>query len=150
MKKLGKISALTVIAALFVFAFAGAAFAEETDEEMLVQPDQIEEHELPVGGWAPAEPIYVPTDLVVNNGDNSGKTQSSKRRINSDPNSVFTKGAATTGYEALDEAQKEGVLAAEIYLSSRDSFRAMCVQGQIANYTVNDTRGLIHSFCEIK
>ncbi|MDO5326092.1 MAG: TldD/PmbA family protein [Clostridia bacterium] len=42
----------------------------------------------------------------------------------------------------LDEAQKEGILAAEIYLSSRDSFRAMCVQGQIANYTVNDTRGL--------
>ena len=107
LKKLGKISVLTVIAALFVFAFAGAAFAEETDGEQLVQPAQIEEHELPVGGWAPAEPIYVPTDLVVNNGDNSGKTQSSKRRINSDPNSVFTKGAATTGYEALDEAQKE-------------------------------------------
>ena len=42
----------------------------------------------------------------------------------------------------LDEAKKEGILAAEIYLSSRDSFRAMCVQGQIANYTVNDTRGL--------
>ncbi|MBR1586462.1 MAG: TldD/PmbA family protein [Clostridia bacterium] len=42
----------------------------------------------------------------------------------------------------LDEAQKEGILAAEIYVSSRDSFRAMCVQGQIANYTVNDTRGL--------
>ena len=42
----------------------------------------------------------------------------------------------------LQEAQKEGIQAAEIYLSSQDSFRAMCVQGQIANYTVNDTRGL--------
>lgn len=42
----------------------------------------------------------------------------------------------------LDEAQKEGVESAEIYLSSGDSFRAMCVQGQIANYTVHATRGL--------
>ena len=42
----------------------------------------------------------------------------------------------------LDEAKKEGIEAAEIYLSSGDSFRAMCVQGQIANYTVNATRGL--------
>ncbi len=42
----------------------------------------------------------------------------------------------------LDEAQRAGIQAAEIYLSSRDSFRAMCVQGQITNYTVNDTRGL--------
>ena len=44
--------------------------------------------------------------------------------------------------KVLNEAQKEGIQAAEIYLSSQDSFRAMCVQGQIANYTVNDTRGL--------
>jgi len=42
----------------------------------------------------------------------------------------------------LDEAQNAGIEAAEIYLSSGDSFRAMCVQGQIANYTVNATRGL--------
>lgn len=42
----------------------------------------------------------------------------------------------------LAEAKKEGIEAAEIYLSSGDSFRAMCVQGQIANYTVNATRGL--------
>ena len=42
----------------------------------------------------------------------------------------------------LDESKKAGIEAAEIYLSSGDSFRAMCVQGQIANYTVNATRGL--------
>ena len=42
----------------------------------------------------------------------------------------------------LDEAQKEGILSAEVYLSSGDSFRAMCVQGEIANYTVHATRGL--------
>ena len=42
----------------------------------------------------------------------------------------------------LDEALKEGISAAEIYLSSGERFRAMCVHGQIANYTVNATRGL--------
>ena len=42
----------------------------------------------------------------------------------------------------LDEAKKAGIEAAEIYLSSGDSFRAMCVEGQISNYTVNSTRGL--------
>jgi len=42
----------------------------------------------------------------------------------------------------LDEAKKQGIEAAEIYLSSGDSFRAMCVQGEIANYTVHATRGL--------
>ena len=42
----------------------------------------------------------------------------------------------------LDEAQKEGILAAEVYLSSGDSFRAMCVKGEIANYTVHATQGL--------
>ena len=42
----------------------------------------------------------------------------------------------------LDEAKKQGIEAAEIYLSSGDSFRAMCVQGEIANYSVNATRGL--------
>lgn len=42
----------------------------------------------------------------------------------------------------LDEAKKQGIEAAEIYLSSGDSFRAMCVKGEIANYTVHSTRGL--------
>ena len=42
----------------------------------------------------------------------------------------------------LEEAKKAGIEAAEIYLSSGDSFRAMCVEGQISNYTVNSTRGL--------
>ncbi len=42
----------------------------------------------------------------------------------------------------LDEALKAGIEAAEIYLSSGDRFRAMCVKGEIANYTVNATRGL--------
>ena len=42
----------------------------------------------------------------------------------------------------LDRAQAAGITAAEIYLSSRDSFRAMCQQGVINNYTVNATRGL--------
>ena len=42
----------------------------------------------------------------------------------------------------LGEAKRAGIEAAEIYLASGDSFRAMCVQGQIANYTVNATRGL--------
>ena len=42
----------------------------------------------------------------------------------------------------LDEAEKEGILSAEVYLSSGDSFRAMCVKGEIANYTVHATRGI--------
>ncbi len=42
----------------------------------------------------------------------------------------------------LDEALKTGIEAAEIYLSSGDRFRAMCVKGEITNYTVNATRGL--------
>ncbi|MBR4538545.1 MAG: TldD/PmbA family protein [Clostridia bacterium] len=42
----------------------------------------------------------------------------------------------------LDEALKAGIEAAEIYLSSGDRFRAMCVKGEITNYTVNATRGL--------
>ena len=42
----------------------------------------------------------------------------------------------------LKEAKQAGIEAAEIYLSSGDNFRAMCVQGEIANYTVNATRGL--------
>ena len=42
----------------------------------------------------------------------------------------------------LDEAKKQGIEAAEVYLSSGDRFRAMCVQGEIANYSVNATRGL--------
>ena len=42
----------------------------------------------------------------------------------------------------LDEAKRAGIEAAEIYMGSGDNFRAMCVQGQIANYTVNATRGL--------
>lgn len=42
----------------------------------------------------------------------------------------------------LDEAKKAGIEAAEVYLASGDSFRAMCQQGEINNYTVNSTRGL--------
>ncbi len=42
----------------------------------------------------------------------------------------------------LDEAKRAGIEAAEIYMATGDNFRAMCVQGQIANYTVNATRGL--------
>ena len=42
----------------------------------------------------------------------------------------------------LDEAQKQGILSAEVYLSSGDRFSAKCVKGQITNYTVNSTRGL--------
>lgn len=42
----------------------------------------------------------------------------------------------------LTEAKKAGIEAAEIYLASSDSFRAMCQQGEISQYTVNSTRGL--------
>lgn len=42
----------------------------------------------------------------------------------------------------LDEAKAAGIEAAEIYLASGDSFRAMCQLGEINNYTVNSTRGL--------
>lgn len=42
----------------------------------------------------------------------------------------------------LEEAKKAGIEAAEIYLSSGDSFRAMCQQGEINNYTVNTAAGL--------
>ena len=42
----------------------------------------------------------------------------------------------------LNEAKNAGIEAAEIYLASSDSFRAMCQQDQINNYTVNSTQGL--------
>ena len=42
----------------------------------------------------------------------------------------------------LTEAKKAGIEAAEIYLASSDSFRAMCQQGEISQYTVNSTRGM--------
>ena len=44
--------------------------------------------------------------------------------------------------QVLAAAREAGITAAEIYLSSGDSFRAMCQQGQVNNYTVNSTRGL--------
>ena len=44
--------------------------------------------------------------------------------------------------QVLAVAREAGITAAEIYLSSGDSFRAMCQQGQVNNYTVNSTRGL--------
>lgn len=71
LKKMGKISVLTVISALFAFAFAGAAFAEEAAGEPSVQPAGIQEHELPVGGWAPAEAVFVPEGPAVNEPDSS-------------------------------------------------------------------------------
>ena len=42
----------------------------------------------------------------------------------------------------LQAAKDAGISAAEVYLSSNDSFRAMCQQGVISSYTVNSTRGL--------
>ena len=42
----------------------------------------------------------------------------------------------------LQAAKEAGITAAEVYLASRDSFRAMCQQGVINNYTVSSTRGL--------
>lgn len=42
----------------------------------------------------------------------------------------------------LAAAKENGIEAAEIYLSESDSFRAMCQKGEIANYTVNNSRGL--------
>lgn len=42
----------------------------------------------------------------------------------------------------LEAAEKAGIEAAEIFLSSSDSFRAMCQKGEISSYTVNATRGL--------
>ena len=107
LKILAKNSVLTVIAVLFAFAFAGTTFAEEGDEELVVQPVELEAPDLPVGGWAPAEPIYVPTDIVVNGSSSSDEMKSSKKRINADPDSVFAKGAASRGYEALNSTGQE-------------------------------------------
>ena len=42
----------------------------------------------------------------------------------------------------LAGAKNAGIEAAEVYLASSDSFRAMCQQGEISQYTVNSTRGL--------
>ncbi len=42
----------------------------------------------------------------------------------------------------LDAAKTAGIEAAEIYLASGDSFRAMAQKGAVNNYTVNSTRGL--------
>lgn len=108
LKTMSKISVLTMISALFVFAFAGAAFAEEGDEELVVQPVQMEEPDLPVGGWAPAEAIYVPTDIVVNGSDSSDKKRKSGSKNGSSMDPIFTdECAASTGYNALDPGQQE-------------------------------------------
>ena len=42
----------------------------------------------------------------------------------------------------LAAAREAGIEAAEVYTVANDSFRAMCQQGDINNYTVNSTRGL--------
>ena len=42
----------------------------------------------------------------------------------------------------LASAREAGIEAAEVYTVANDSFRAMCQQGDINNYTVNSTRGL--------
>lgn len=42
----------------------------------------------------------------------------------------------------LTAAKDSGIEAAEIYIAQSDSFRAMAMQGEIANYTVNSSRGL--------
>lgn len=96
---MSKITVLTMISALFVFAFACTAFAEETEET--------KEPPLPVGGWAPAEAVSVPDDIVVVGNDDSNELQSSESKINADPNSVFAKGAARIGFDALDPAQQK-------------------------------------------
>lgn len=42
----------------------------------------------------------------------------------------------------LENARIRSISEAEVYLASGESFRAMSQQGQVANYTVNSTRGL--------
>ncbi|MBQ8137655.1 MAG: TldD/PmbA family protein, partial [Clostridia bacterium] len=44
--------------------------------------------------------------------------------------------------QLLQKAKAAGIEPAEVYYVSGESFRAMCQQGMIANYTVNSTRGL--------
>ena len=42
----------------------------------------------------------------------------------------------------MKAAAEKGISEAEVYLADSDSFRAMCQQGSISNYTVNSTKGL--------
>ncbi len=42
----------------------------------------------------------------------------------------------------LRASRERGISEAEVYLVSRESFRAMCQQGEVTGYTVNSTRGL--------
>lgn len=44
--------------------------------------------------------------------------------------------------QLLKKALESGIEAAEVYLVSRDSFRAMSQQGDVSDYTVNSTGGL--------
>ncbi|MBE5924660.1 MAG: hypothetical protein E7271_09375 [Lachnospiraceae bacterium] len=63
----------------------------------------LSDDDLPVGGWQPHELREVDVDVEVEVPQITKHT----RRINSDKDSVFVKGAGTVGYEALTDKQKE-------------------------------------------
>lgn len=86
---------LPVIAAFALAALPQTVSAVEADEP-----------ELPVGGWEPVEMIALPDDIELP--DTPKESKNNRKTIKGDRNSVFTRGASTVGYDALEaQAQKE-------------------------------------------
>ena len=86
---------LPVIAAFALAALPQTVSAVEADEP-----------ELPVGGWEPVEMIALPDDIELP--DTPQESKNNRKTIKGDRNSVFTRGASTVGYNALEtQAQKE-------------------------------------------
>ena len=65
-------------------------------------------------------------------------------KVTKEPHSFASAPAETDAFiqKLLRLSAEKGISAAEVFLSSRESFRAMCQQGAISGYTVNSTRGL--------
>ena len=83
--------------------------ANDTTQASVAQtqaPPQIQEAPEPVGGWSPAEVRIVEDDPEV---DNATDLPTFKRNIiNADPDSVFTRGVSTVGYDSLaTDAQRK-------------------------------------------
>ncbi|MCR5178811.1 MAG: transglutaminase-like domain-containing protein, partial [Lachnospiraceae bacterium] len=95
---------LTLTAMIVTIAGSGvsAAAGESSSGGML--REYITEDNMPVGGWEPAEIIRIDEDVEIN--VNSGVLRSSRSVINSDPDSAFTKGVGSVGYNSLNEAQR--------------------------------------------
>ena len=97
-----------VLPALVVFAFFTTPLsvsAAETKGTSAEQPVSEEERVLPVGGWAPAEAVFLSEDIEISNGSHMRKGSRGSSKLDSD--SVFTKGVSSVGYNALATEAKQ-------------------------------------------